>query len=187
MHGRDTSVARLSALVAALSVSTCSEEPYQLRVHVPGGASRATTVEISVLATCDGLEIGEPVFGWYRRIEVDRGMSNELGWLRAGRYGFYGRAWDALCNLYAAACEPVEIEAGGGGLIEIRLAELETPQGCDPGTSCAGGRCVSDGVCDAPRAECAGVCTDVLFDPLHCGDCDVACAADETCERGGCV
>ncbi len=41
--------------------------------------------------------------------------------------------------------------------------------------------------CKAGSDNCSNVCFDLLTTPVHCGTCDIACAADEVCEGGVCV
>lgn len=75
-----------------------------------------------------------------------------------------------------------ESEAGtpdGGGLD----AEAGDGGGLDAGPPVDGGR----PGCDIGELDCGGVCVDGLSDPMHCGDCDVACAAGELCAGGACV
>jgi hypothetical protein len=40
--------------------------------------------------------------------------------------------------------------------------------------------------CPTAQLNCAGTCTDVATNELHCGRCDVACAAGEVCRNGVC-
>ena len=40
--------------------------------------------------------------------------------------------------------------------------------------------------CPTGQANCAGTCTEVTSDRLHCGRCDVACAAGEVCRTSSC-
>ncbi|HVY48719.1 MAG TPA: hypothetical protein VHB21_22680, partial [Minicystis sp.] len=52
-------------------------------------------------------------------------------------------------------------------------------------------RCVADGdvsrcVCKQGFVSCAGVCTDVEHDALHCGACLTACGAGDVCSGGIC-
>ncbi len=55
------------------------------------------------------------------------------------------------------------------GRFVVRLSENET--------SCA----------DFNLDECSGICTNLDYDPNHCGDCDTICATGECCLDGNCV
>ena len=35
--------------------------------------------------------------------------------------------------------------------------------------------------------SCSGTCRDVSYDRMHCGECGIACGADETCDQARCV
>jgi stigma-specific protein Stig1 len=54
---------------------------------------------------------------------------------------------------------------------------------CCHGAKCKGKNCV----CKGTLGDCDGKCVDVLTDVEHCGRCDKACAAGETCCRGACA
>lgn len=54
---------------------------------------------------------------------------------------------------------------------------------CCHGATCKGKRCA----CKGTLGDCDGKCVDAFSDVKHCGSCDNACAAGETCCRGSCV
>ena len=54
---------------------------------------------------------------------------------------------------------------------------------CCPGAECRGGECR----CKDGREECNGECFHLDRDEDHCGACDSACSADETCCDGACT
>ncbi|MBN8609825.1 MAG: hypothetical protein J0L92_04545 [Deltaproteobacteria bacterium] len=41
-------------------------------------------------------------------------------------------------------------------------------------------------VCGVDERVCASRCTDTMADPMHCGDCGVACVPGQTCTDGSC-
>src|SRR4029077_4384866 len=49
---------------------------------------------------------------------------------------------------------------------------------------CTGRKCMAP--CGANQQNCSGQCVSV-DDPAHCGSCDTACLANETCSRGSCT
>jgi hypothetical protein len=53
-----------------------------------------------------------------------------------------------------------------------------------PGGLCAGMSCVTS--CANGTQMCGTACVDTQTSPLHCGNCDHACAANEVCVRGNC-
>lgn len=65
------------------------------------------------------------------------------------------------------------------------LLPLLLPLAClDESLACADGSCTQ--ACDPPRMICADACVDPRLDPLHCGDCDAPCPADQPCVQGQC-
>ena len=54
------------------------------------------------------------------------------------------------------------------------------PDGGDAGT-------VQPDACPATTIVCGAGCVDTSTDPLHCGSCDHACSATETCAASQCV
>ncbi|HZO12561.1 MAG TPA: fibrinogen-like YCDxxxxGGGW domain-containing protein, partial [Polyangiaceae bacterium] len=56
-----------------------------------------------------------------------------------------------------------------GDEAQLREEEPPPPPGCPP-----------------ERTSCSGVCVDTLTDAAHCGECDAACEAGETCDNGTC-
>jgi DNA-binding beta-propeller fold protein YncE len=46
--------------------------------------------------------------------------------------------------------------------------------------------CKSEVVCTSAQVTCGGQCTSLASDPAHCGACDHACGAAETCSQGIC-
>jgi hypothetical protein len=54
---------------------------------------------------------------------------------------------------------------------------------CCHGAKCKGKTCV----CKGTLGDCDGTCVDSSSDPQHCGGCDNACAAGQTCCFSACV
>ena len=134
----------------ALGAIACEEGGgYPVLVHRPGDAVRAARVDLSVLSSCGEIRsLGDdPVSPW-RVIDAEDG--SVIGNLPAGRFGLYARAFQDDCALYAAACAPFDVEAGGEGTIEVFLTEVPT-RTCGPEASCAAGRC--EGGADAGEPD----------------------------------
>ncbi|MBI5489361.1 MAG: hypothetical protein HY905_18660 [Deltaproteobacteria bacterium] len=116
---------------------------------------------------------------------------------------------DADCRDDGLFCTSVACEAGscavtlGAGCDD---GDPSTVDDCGESTDlCTHGACVPavevcngldddcDGVvddgcsCGSGETDCGGVCVDLLFDELHCGTCDSACPAGQTCLRGTCT
>lgn len=74
--------------------------------------------------------------------------------------------WLAVsCNVTETA-EPVDLDAGGP---PIPREPAEAPD------------------CPVSLSSCDGDCVDLRSDPLHCGACGEACAADAQCVSGSCL
>ncbi|MEZ4371778.1 MAG: hypothetical protein R3B07_13175 [Polyangiaceae bacterium] len=61
--------------------------------------------------------------------------------------------------------------------------------GC-PGTTCSGGTCTSScaqGFLDCDQNIVNGCEVNAAMDPMHCGNCDIACPLDSTCVSGVCM
>lgn len=61
--------------------------------------------------------------------------------------------------------------------------------GC-PGTTCSGGSCTSacaQGFLDCDQNIVNGCEVNAAMDPMHCGNCDIACPLDATCVSGVCM
>ncbi|MBM4357808.1 MAG: hypothetical protein FJ096_06835 [Deltaproteobacteria bacterium] len=78
----------------------------------------------------------------------------------------------AACNDPIIPCNDNPTTSGGGG--------ASSGEG---GASSGEGGSVG---CPETHAVCAGVCTDVRFDPSNCGGCGTACDDDEVCSNGKC-
>jgi hypothetical protein len=106
---------------------------------------------------------------------------------------------EANCGMCGFACTATQTCAAGG------CFESDCPGvACDPlsacyqgtctevaciGVSCPGGQVCSQGACQCPpsTALCGGQCVNLAGDLGHCGRCDRACAATETCSGGQCL
>ncbi|HSC87773.1 MAG TPA: choice-of-anchor Q domain-containing protein [Polyangiaceae bacterium] len=81
-------------------------------------------------------------------------------------------------------------------LLTALTATCSIPLGCnsaepdgdaaDTSDAPDGGGGSGDGECSETATRCAGVCTDLASDTLHCGDCDTACTAGQSCVEGQC-
>jgi reprolysin-like metallo-peptidase family M12B len=70
--------------------------------------------------------------------------------------------------------------AGAGG----RAAGGSAPGGASNAAGRAGAP--SNLACAPPQMACGSACVDVQSDPAHCGNCETACGADQTCAAGKC-
>ncbi|MBI2896067.1 MAG: hypothetical protein HYY06_21085 [Deltaproteobacteria bacterium] len=134
---------REATAAMGLLVAACDAGNYEVRIHVPGGPDRAVEVEVSLVRSCgEVVVIGEAPASSLRTVVVVADRSGPLGPIEEGPYGLYGRAWDGTCRLYAAGCSQIRVEGGGSGDLDVYLAELSPPRGCDEGETCRSGRCV---------------------------------------------
>lgn len=92
------------------------------------------------------------------------------------------------------------------GCFQCGNGTVEGPEQCD-GTQLRGATCVNQGYdfgtvgcdssckldftgcteCGAGLVACGGTCVDTTTDPDHCGACNMACAANQTCTSSGCL
>jgi hypothetical protein len=120
--------------------------------------------------------VGDPVRPWRERREE---RARAVGRLRAP---FAAVAVLVACSAAVTlhvACGFDVVASGPGTAVRSR----------DPSDGAAG--VVEDATqqpvtCDAPRAMCGPVCTDLSADPASCGSCGNACAAGQTCDQGKC-
>lgn len=129
--------------IAAIALGACDDGGYAVVVHVPGDAARAARVEVSLLRTCGGLDLGEPSDDPIVQVQVKGDRSAALGAVAPGAYGLHARAWDASCRLYAAGCDAVRLEAGGEDTIDVFLGVIDEVS-CAPGLRCDEGECTDD-------------------------------------------
>jgi len=67
----------------------------------------------------------------------------------------------------------------------VLLVAIALPMvGC--GSDRANGNENGNGTCSGSEIDCGGICVDPQSNPSHCGDCNIACAADEVCSGGVC-
>nr|PZN26075.1 MAG: hypothetical protein DIU78_08705 [Pseudomonadota bacterium] len=57
--------------------------------------------------------------------------------------------------------------------------------GADPGAAGAAGASADE--CLPSENFCSGVCANLSNDPLHCGECDIACEPGALCAAGRCL
>src|SRR5689334_19611879 len=87
----------------------------------------------------------------------------------------------ASCGFLALAACGDDTSAGGGG-----TGGSGGGSGAMGGSN-AGGAGGGDTACQAPLQACGAECVLTAADPLHCGDCDTACADGEICLESACV
>jgi hypothetical protein len=166
-------------MMAALLCHACDEAGYGVLVHVPGGSSRASRVEVALLHSCSELaEPGEAPLTPLRLVAVTADDADPIGAVEPGDYGLAGRAWDAACILYAAGCRDIVLRAGGHGTIEIFLEEI-APRPCSQGESCVDGACrvgASDGGAGLTCSEVYGTARDFML----CEETEDACEFSAT-------
>lgn len=169
-------------------------EPYDLRVAFdpPALADDASRIDLAVVPSCGAQTLGEDAGGALAMSVLTRDAdAMALGALPPGTYGLYGRAVGDDCDIVAAGCIPIQIEAGGSGTLTVVLDRFS-------GTTCPVGQC-SEGVC-VPGGD-AGQMDGGPFDagPVDAGDagapdggCGVDCddtnpCTDDTCVAGVCT
>jgi len=141
-------VASLVFVVSALSTAACDPPSPSavVRFAAPASPDDAERVEVSLLPTCAGQEMGASPVAPLTTVDLTPTRSRPLGTFDRGDYGLYARAFDAACVIVAAGCEAVNI--GDDDPLEVSVSPLMGP-GCEPTERCAAeGRCV--------RAEAMG-------------------------------
>ena len=85
--------------------------------------------------------------------------------------------WGAMLLIACGSDDPGAAAGGTDGVdCAPGLVQCDGP--------CGGGECVPS--CDGFPEQCEQSCTDTDIDPLHCGECDERCDADEVCIEGEC-
>jgi alpha-tubulin suppressor-like RCC1 family protein len=191
---------------AALSVlllgaaAACDEGGYSVVVSFDPTtlADEVSSVEVAVIASCDEQPSagGDPTDA-IRLVTVTRAGGEALGHVEPGSYGLYGRGRSrATCEVVAAGCEQVTVEAGGEGAFEVVLHDSGGP-GCPAGLQCLYGtcttedadvRCGDDSECDDGEF-CDGEerCDpdSFLADASGCVPGSSPCLAEQVCDEGG--
>ncbi len=162
------------AVAATALVAGCRGGEYTVTLEFspPELAASSSWIELALVASCAEQTLGGPPSGARQRIDLSRGSTPALDPAEPGDAALYARAWSSDCQVVAAGCEPVVLEAGGSGVLTVTLRDV-SGFGCDAGAVCTGGRCVSGdggvsdgsacGTCACPASSCiGGRCT-----PLH--------------------
>jgi hypothetical protein len=156
--------ARLATAALLLAAgAACSQESYRIDVFLGNDwlSERAQGVEVFLVADCEDLGAtgGEPS-GWSAAVRFGPDEPSErLGEVEPGAYGLYARVRDEDCAVIAAGCEPVTLEAGSGGTLEVTVDPVDGPD-CEEGDRCESGHCEGPGA-DAD-ADADVDCTDAL-------------------------
>jgi len=125
------------------AVAGCSGGKYEVvvRFEPESLASTVDRVEVTLIPDCGSQLLGEGPLSALSQVEIDRRSgSGSLPPAPAGTYGLYVRGWIG-CNVAAAGCDEVTLEAGGSGRL-VAVARTLAGHGCDPGSACMGDRCV---------------------------------------------
>ena len=106
----------------------------------------ATRVELYMVSDCvevaSALAVADRPSNPLRTIAVELGSAPQPNVnISPGEYGVYGLAYDDNCAVIAAACQMLQIEASDTP-IEITL-NAATRAGCDTGTTCTQGQCLT--------------------------------------------
>ncbi len=183
-------------LAFVLLLVSCSGGEYSIvvRFESPALADQVDRVEVFLVDSCGTLaETGAAPGSPVGRLDLRRGTTTTtFSAVSAGSYGLYGRGFDgATCQVVAAGCSTVTLEAGGSGELVVTLETINGPL-CPSGMRCAAGVC---GVADAqvPDGGMMDATTDAPVDTsvacscVSCATCDDAgaCIADDTaCDSG---
>lgn len=117
----------------------------------------ATRVGVYLVQNCPQGSLEGNLQGVVAEVEfrVDE-AAPAIGEVEPGEYGLLARAWNDDCELVAAACRSVRVEAGGSTPLSVLLIEA-TGRRCAAAETCAAGECTAgdvvsfDGGVDAPR------------------------------------
>jgi hypothetical protein len=93
------------------------------------------------------------------------------------------------CGANCQACGAAQYCTGGNCQCRPGLAQASGGACSDCQTTCTSGFCMGAScvtACPSGTSQCNGVCADLGTDPLHCGSCDRACAANQMCVAGEC-
>lgn len=169
-------------------------------------AAQSVRFQVAVVTSCIAIEPGERPIAPLQIVEfsVDE-TARALGALDPGEYGLYARAIDENCDVVAAGCQPITVEAGGEGNLRVVLSAAGGDL-CGASSACVNGRCesgVDGGVRDSGAPDvgltcldgqlmCDGMC--VPSDSANCGMCGNTCdfpsgsavCAEDMCVLTGC-
>ncbi len=174
----------------ALLLSSCSGGEYSIvvRFDTQALADQVDRVEVYLVSACGALDTtGAEPASPEGRLDLRRGATTTtFSAVAAGSYGLYARGYDgATCQVIAAGCESVTLEAGGSGELVVTLSMINGPL-CPTGMPCRDGVCgvddggMPDGGMDA--AMDAPMDTAVPCSCVPCASCDDAgvCIADNS-------
>ncbi|MFK8000609.1 MAG: hypothetical protein AB8H86_13495 [Polyangiales bacterium] len=142
-------------LVSAATWSCASEHPVRVQFE-QSLRDQATRVGVYLVQNCPQGTLEGDLQGVIAEVEfgVDE-TAPSIGEVEPGEYGLLARAWNDDCELVAAACRSVRVEAGGSTPLSVLLIEA-TGRRCAPAESCTAGECIAgdvvsfDGGGDAP-------------------------------------
>jgi hypothetical protein len=140
---------RAVAVAVALSLAVaCGDDPYEVTVRFATAAlrDRARGVEVAIVAACPAPgRLADAPVGPLRELRFRAGeASGELGTLAPGSYGLHARVRDEGCLVYAAGCEPVDLEARRHDTLVVRVDAVDG-HGCGDGQRCDDGLCEPGG------------------------------------------
>lgn len=118
-------------------------------------AESAVWAEVGLVPDCGTQTLGASSTG-ERVVTVRRTQVGEpLGDVEPGTYGLYGRAVGDGCQVIAAGCRTVTVEAGGTGGLSVVLTPIERAL-CEPHQVCIDGECVAAPILDGGVRDAAG-------------------------------
>ncbi|MEM6954877.1 MAG: hypothetical protein AAF411_02560 [Myxococcota bacterium] len=176
-------------LVPMLSVA-CSQE-YDVVVRNADAFPEASTVEVAIVSSCEAQSVTGRIDGRAVLRFAVAGASSPLGDVAPGQYGLFARLVDGDCQVVAAGCASVDLEARGSGRLEVQVEAAAGSQ-CEVGESCLEGRCenaaIDAGVDVAAEGECADCQSDNPCVEARCenGTCTLRDLSNVSCPGGQC-
>lgn len=133
---------RLVGLALSLVLVACGGE-YDVRISFVDSDTKlaADRVQVAIVTDCAVQTLGAPPTGTVRSVEFrTSGTSPAIGDVEPGAYGLYARASDANCNVIAAGCTPILLEAGTAAALSVQLRNVSAAL-CAPAVACVDGQC----------------------------------------------
>jgi alpha-tubulin suppressor-like RCC1 family protein len=170
------------SVAAGLLAVGCDVGAYTVvvRFEPPELGADVRRVEVALVAACpsggDGAAPVDPI----STAVIRRGTtSGALPAIDPGAYGLYARGWSSECEVVAAGCVLVELDAGGEDELVVTLGPVLGP-GCPAEATCRDGECEGLDAGDLDAGAVDGALPDDAAPPCTCPDC-ATCSADGSC------
>lgn len=137
------SVRFVSLLLVSAIWSCASEHPVRIQFD-SSIRDDATRVGVYLVQNCPQGSLEGDLQGVITEVEFSiDDAAPAIGDVEPGDYGLLARAWNDECELVAAACRSVRVEAGGSAPLSVLLIEANGRR-CAATEACTAGECISD-------------------------------------------